>query len=156
MNILYITLLLLLGALFLLAELLLLPGVTIGALLSLGCYRGAIYLGYALYDPIVGTVVVIVSIISAILTVIFSLRAKTWQRLSLKQNIDSVSVENPENEVKVGAIGVAVSRIAPMGKVEIEGRRYEAKSADVLIDQREQVEVIGFENTSIIVRKVNN
>lgn len=156
MNILYITLLLLLGALFLLAELLLLPGVTIGALLSLGCYGGAIYLGYALYDPIVGTVVVIVSIISAILTVIFSLRAKTWQRLSLKQNIDSVSVENPENEVKVGAIGVAVSRIAPMGKVEIEGRRYEAKSADVLIDQREQVEVIGFENTSIIVRKVNN
>ncbi len=156
MNVLYIILLLLLGALFLLAELLLLPGVTIGALLSIGCYGGAIYLGYTLYDPIVGTVVVVVAIISALLTVIFSLRAKTWQRLSLKQNIDSVSVVNPEDELKVGAVGIAVSRIAPMGKVEIEGKRYEAKSADVLIDQREKVEVVGFENTSVVVRKVEN
>ena len=154
MNVLYIILLLLLGALFLLAELLLLPGVTIGALLSIGCYGGAIYLGYTLYDPIVGTVVVAVAIISALLTVIFSLRAKTWQRLSLKQNIDSVSVANPENELKVGAVGVAVSRIAPMGKVEIDGKTFEAKSISELIDEHSQVEVTGYENFNVIVKRV--
>lgn len=36
---------------------------------------------------------------------------------------------------------MAVSRLAPMGKVEIGGRIYEAKSTDVYIDQRSTVEV---------------
>lgn len=153
MNTFYIILLLLLGALFLMAELVLLPGVTIGTILSLACYGGAIYLGFALYGTTVGIVVVAVVIVLALLTTILSLRAKTWQRFSLKQNIDSVSNNLPENEVKIGDQGVAVSRIAPMGKVEIGGKRYEAKSEDVFIDQRDEVEVVGFENASVVVRK---
>ena len=155
MNTFYIVLLLVLGALFLLAELVLLPGVTIGTILSLICYAGAIYLAFTTYGTTIGVVVIGVVIVLSLVTTIFSLRAKTWQRFSLKQNIDSVSNESPEMDVKIGDRGVAVSRIAPMGKIEIGGKRYEAKSADVLIDQREEVEVIGFENNSIVVRKVN-
>ena len=154
MNTFYIILLLVLGALFLVAELVLLPGVTIGTILSLVCYGGAIYLGFSLFGKTVGIAVVAVVVVLALLTTIFSLRAKTWQRFSLKQNIDSVSNELPEHEVKVGDRGVAVSRIAPMGKVEIGGKRYEAKSEDIFIDQRDDVEVVGFENSSIVVRKV--
>jgi len=60
----------------------------------------------------------------------------------------------PDNEVKAGDRGVAVSRLAPMGKVEIGGRIYEAKSTDVYIDQRSTVEVVGFENFNVVVRKV--
>lgn len=155
MNTFYIILLLVLGALFLLAELVLLPGVTIGTILSLLCYAGAIYLAFTTFGTTIGVVVIGVVVLLSLVTTIFSLRAKTWQRFSLKQNIDSVSNESPELQVKVGDRGVAISRIAPMGKVEIGGKRYEAKSADVLIDQREEVEVIGFENNSIVVRKVN-
>lgn len=155
MNTFYIILLLVLGALFLLAELVLLPGVTIGTILSLICYAGAIYLAFTTFGTTIGVVVIGVVILLSLITTIFSLRAKTWQRFSLKQNIDSVSNESPEMDVKIGDRGVAVSRIAPMGKIEIGGKRYEAKSADVLIDQREEVEVIGFENNSIVVRKVN-
>lgn len=155
MNTFYIILLLVLGALFLLAELVLLPGVTIGTILSLLCYAGAIYLAFTTFGTTIGVVVIGVVVLLSLVTTIFSLRAKTWQRFSLKQNIDSVSNESPELEVKVGDRGVAISRIAPMGKVEIGGKRYEAKSADVLIDQREEVEVIGFENNSIVVRKLN-
>ena len=154
MNTFYIILLLVLGALFLLAELVLLPGVTIGTILSLICYAGAIYLAFTTFGTTIGVVVIGVVILLSLITTIFSLRAKTWQRFSLKQNIDSVSNESPEMDVKIGDRGVAVSRIAPMGKVEIAGKYYEAKSADVLIDQREEVEVIGFENNSIVVRKV--
>jgi membrane-bound ClpP family serine protease len=40
-----------------------------------------------------------------------------------------------------------------MGKVCIEGRYYEAKSLDVYIDQHCEVEVVGFENFNIVVRK---
>ena len=154
MNTFYIIRLIVLGALFLLAELVLLPGVTIGTILSLICYAGAIYLAFTVYGTTIGIVVIAIVVVLSLLTTVFSLRAKTWQRFSLKQNIDSVSSESPDKEVKIGERGVAVSRIAPMGKVEIAGKCYEAKSADVLIDQREEVEVVGFENNSIVVRKV--
>lgn len=156
MNLFYIILLLLLGALFLMAELVLLPGVTVGTILALACYAGAIYLGFTFYGTTAGVVVIATVAVLSLLTVIFSLRAKTWQRFSLKKNIDSAQSDLPENEVKVGDRGVAISRIAPMGKVEIAGKYYEAKSVDILIDQREQVEVVGFENNSIVVRKAQN
>lgn len=61
----------------------------------------------------------------------------------------------PENEIALGTVGTTVSRLSPMGKININGKIYEAKSADVFIDQREQVEVVGFENFNVIVRKLN-
>ena len=61
----------------------------------------------------------------------------------------------PEKELSIGAVGTTISRLSPMGKVNIGGKVYEAKSADVFIDQREQVEVVGFENFNVIVKKSN-
>ena len=154
MNLVYIIVLLVLGALFLMAEIVLLPGVTIGAILALGSYAGAIYIGFAYYGTTAGVAVIAVTLLLSLITVIFSLRAKTWQKLSLQKNIDSVSSELPEHSVEVGAHGVAISRIAPMGTIEVNGKRYEAKS-DLLIDQREEVEVVGFENFSVLVKRVD-
>ena len=154
MNLVYIIVLLVLGALFLMAEIVLLPGVTLGAILAIGSYAGAIYIGFAFYGATAGVVVVVATLLLSLITVIVSLRAKTWQKLSLQKNIDSVSSELPENSVAVGARGVAISRIAPMGTIEVDGKRYEAKS-DLLIDQRDEVEVVGFENFSVLVKKVN-
>ena len=59
----------------------------------------------------------------------------------------------PEKEISVGARGISVSRLSPMGKVEIDGKSYEAKSADVFIDQKQPVEVVGFDNFAVIVKK---
>ena len=41
-----------------------------------------------------------------------------------------------------------------MGKVEIDGKLYEAKSGGEYINQRTEVEVIGFENFTVIVKKI--
>ena len=81
----------------------------------------------AYYGTTAGVVVIAVTLLLSLITVIFSLRAKTWQKLSLQKNIDSVSSELPEHSVEVGAHGVAISRIAPIGTIEVNGKRYEAK-----------------------------
>ncbi len=150
----YIVLLIFLGLLFLVAELVLLPGVSIGALLSLVCYGSSIYLAFRDYGPLTGIVVILVILVLSIVAVVFSLRAKTWQRFSLKQEIRSSSMPDPNVELQVGARGKNVSRLSPMGKIMIDGRLYEAKSQDVYIDPRSDVEVVGFENFSVIVKKV--
>ena len=151
----YIALFILLGALFLVAELVLLPGVTIGAILSLACYGGAVWYAFTHLGTTAGVVTLVVVAVVSIISVVVSLRAKTWQRLALKQEIDSVSMPKPETQVAIGAVGVAVSRLSPMGKVEIDGKCYEAKSTDVFIDHRSNIEVVGFENFTLVVKKLN-
>lgn len=151
----WIVLLLVLGALFLMAELVLLPGVSVGGILALACDAAAAYFAFVWYGTTAGWITIGVIFAVAIVVTIFSLRAKTWQRLSLRQQITSSSMDTPqEHDVKVGDRGVAVTRLAPMGKVEINGRTYEAKSATELIDQQLEVEVTGFENFNVLVKKV--
>ena len=59
-----------------------------------------------------------------------------------------------DNNVKIGDRGVAITRLAPMGKVEINGKTFEAKSVSELIDEHSHVEVTGYENFNVIVKKV--
>ncbi len=151
----YISLLVLLGLLFLIAELVLLPGVSVGALLALVCDGSAIYLAFTQLGTTAGLVVLAIVLVLSLVAVIFSLRAKTWQRFSLNQKIESSSMPVPADDLRIGARGKSISRLAPMGKVEIAGRIYEAKSTDVLIDPKQEIEVVGFENFNVIVKKVN-
>ena len=149
----YIVLLIVLGLLFLVAELLLFPGLSIGGILALVCYGGAIWYAFDSLSVTAGIWTVVAVLALSLLSLIISLRAKTWQRLALKQEIDSVSMPKPETEVALGTLGVTISRLAPMGKVSINGKTYEAKSTDVFIDQRQYVEVVGYDNFTLIVKK---
>ena len=155
MEMFYIVLLVFFGLLFLVAELVLLPGVSIGAVLALVCYGSSVYLAFRDFGPVTGTVVILVILVLSVIATVVSLRAKTWQRFSLKQEIRSSSMPViPAEELQVGDRGVPLSRLSPMGKVEIGGLSYEAKSQGAYVDQQRDVEVVGFENFSVIVKTI--
>ena len=121
-----ILILVLIGVLLLVAELVLLPGISVAG-------------------------------IGSLLAVFISLRANTWQRLSLKATIDSTSTPTPQqNNILVGQTGTTLTRLAPMGKVRVGEVTAEAKTIDGYINPRQSVEVIGFENTVVIVRAVHH
>lgn len=144
------------GVLFLIAEIVLLPGISIGGILALVCYGSSIYMAFRDYGPLTGILVTLTILVLSVVATIISLRAKTWQRFSLKQRIESSSMRTPEEDhVRVGDLGVTLSRLSPMGKVEIGGRIYEAKSLDRYVDPRTDIEVVGFENFNVIVRVIN-
>ena len=143
-----------LGLFFLVAELVFLPGVTFGVVLSLLSYGAATYMGFARMGVVGGSITLAIIVALSIVATVISLRAKTWQRLALKDKVEGKSMQSPILEVKLGDKGCCVSRLSPMGKVEIDGKHYEAKSGGEYIDQRTEVEVVGFENSNIIVRKM--
>ena len=150
-----IAFLILLGAFFLVAELVFLPGLTFGLVLSLAGYGAAIYLGFVRLGFVGGIVTVVVVVALSLLLTILSLRAKTWQRLALNDKVEGQSTQTPSNSVKVGDKGYCISRLSPMGKVSINGEVYEAKSVDSYVDQRSNVEVVGFENFTVIVNRID-
>lgn len=153
MDILIIAVLILLGLLFLLAELFILPGVSIGGVLSAVCYGAVIYLSFNNLGTTAGFIVIGISLLLSIIAVIVFLRAKTWDRVSLKSQIESASSSDPKSEIVIGVQGVAISRLSPMGRVEIGGKCFEAKSFSGYIDENSSVEVVGFENFSVIVKR---
>lgn len=153
---LYIILLVVFGVLFLVAEVVLLPGVSIGALLSLVCYGSSIYLAFRDHGTVTGILVIVAILLLSVVAIVISLRAKTWQRFSLRQEIDSSSMPVlPSDVLKVGDRGTTLSRLSPMGKVEFAGQIFEAKSQGAYVDPQRRVEVVGFENFSVVVRPVS-
>ena len=151
-----IVFLVVLGLFFLVAELIFLPGVTLGVILSLVGYAAAIYLGFTRFGMVGGCVVLAIVIALSLIATLISLRARTWQRFALNDKVEGQSMEAPALQVKVGDRGTAISRLSPMGKVNIAGKEYEAKSLNSYIDQRTAIEVIGFENFTIIVKSATN
>ena len=143
-----------LGLFFLVAELVFLPGVTFGVVLSLLSYGAATYMGFARMGVVGGSITLAIIVALSIVATVISLRAKTWQRLALNDKVDGKSTQSPILEVKLGDKGCCVSRLSPMGKVEIAGKIYEAKSLNSYIDQRSVVEVVGFENFTVIVKRI--
>ena len=148
-----IVFLIVLGMFLTLVEMILLPGVSLAAIGAVISYGFAIYKSYLL-NGIGGLITcVLVSLVSVVITLIFCVRTKAWSKLTLKDNIDSKSQQNPEElGIKIGDKAVCVTRLAPMGKIDIKGRIFEAKSLDAYVDPRTEVDVIGFENFSVIVR----
>lgn len=148
--------LVLLGVFFLVVELIFLPGITFGTILSVVSYAAAVFLGFDRLGMGGGFVTLVVVVALSLAATVLSLRAKTWQRLALNDKIDSQSSVEPASQVQVGDKGVALSRLSPMGKVKIAGKEYEAKSDGTYIDQRSEVEVVGFENFAVLVKKVES
>lgn len=149
-----IILLVLLGVFFLVVELVFLQGVTVGVLLSLASYGSAIYLAFKNHGVMGGVTAIIIILILSLIATILSLRAKTWRRLALNDKLEGVSMKSPEHELTIGDKGVSISRLCPMGKVNFEGKVYEAKSLDAYIDQRSEVVVVGFENFTVLVKAI--
>ena len=155
MEMFYIVLLVFFGLLFLVAELVLLPGVSIGALLALVCYGSLVYLAFRDFGTGGGILLIVIILVLSLIATVISLRAKTWQRFSLKQEIRSSSTPvMPAEELQVGDRGITVSRLSPMGKIEVGGRLYEAKSLGAYVDPQRDIEVVGFENFSVIVKTI--
>lgn len=145
--------LILVGILLLVAELVLLPGISVAGIGSLLSFAGAIFLGYMYYGFWIGSGVLTAVILLSMLAVIVSLRANTWRRLSLNTTIDSTSTPTPQqHDIRIGQQGVTLTRLAPMGKVLFGEVTLEAKSIDAYIDPRQRVEAIAFDNTVVIVR----
>jgi membrane-bound ClpP family serine protease len=60
---------------------------------------------------------------------------------------------NPEN-IKVGDIGKTIGRLAPMGKIKVNGELVEAQSTGAFIDHQTDIRIIRIKSNQIIVEPI--
>ena len=152
MTLIAIILLVLLGIVLILLEILVVPGITIVGIGGLVVFGIAIWLAFSNLSEMAGYVTLAISVSALVVILVFALRADTWTRISLKTKISSKVEKSDNDKVKIGDNGVTISRLAPMGKVLINGEFFEAESKNLFIDPNIEIKVIKIMNNKLIVK----
>ena len=146
--------LIIIGLLLVFAEILIIPGVGIAGILGVAAMAGSCVYAFLEISQTAGVIVTAINAVLLVLITIWVLRAKTWERLALATNIDSKAIV-PETEVVPGAVGVTVTRLAPMGTARFGDLRLEVTAREGMIDPGVEVEVVEVDGIKVYVSAVS-
>lgn len=150
-----VIILIVLGILLFVIEFLLVPGVTVAGIGGLILTVLGVYKAFDDFGSTVGIWVLIGTLMLSVFVIAMSLRARTWSRLMLKTNVKgTVDHDITEDQIKPGDRGTTLTRLAPMGKIEVNGIVREAKSLEGYIDEHSSIEVVVVEGTRISVKNL--
>jgi len=148
-----VIILIVLGILLFVIEFMLVPGVTIAGIGGLVLTVMGVYKAFDDFGSTIGIWVLIATLMLSVFVIAMSLRARTWSRLMLNTNVKgTVDQDITEDQIKVGDRGQALTRLAPMGKIEVNGIVREAKSVEGYVDEHSAIEVVSVAGTRISVK----
>ena len=150
MDIILVVTFVVLGIAFFVLEIFFLPGVSIGGVVGTLFIGAAIWYAFAKIGAVAGWVVVAVSVVALLLAVIYFIKGKPLDKMALNRELESDNPYNMSN-VTVGDEGRTLSRLAPMGKVLVNGEDYEAKVRNGFLDGGVEVVVVAVEGNVIVV-----
>lgn len=151
MSILAIILLIFLGLVLLLIEFAVIPGVTIAGIGGLLLLGGSVWIAFSEHGTIPGFITLAIVLIVAPAMVYYFFKTSTGKKMILNKNIDGkIDLFNNE-KIAIGDSGKTIGRLAPMGKVRVNGEVVEAQSTGALIDQKTEIIVLKIESNKIIV-----
>ena len=147
-----IAILIIVGFLFLLLEILVLPGTNVAGFIGFALIAIGVWQAYASHGNLAGSLTLAGSVVFSGVALYYSLKSGTWKRAALNKSIDSKVNVIDETEIKIGDTGQTVSRLAPMGKAIINNVYFEVKTQGEFIDEDTEVEVINIEFNKITVK----
>ena len=153
MEITIVLLLLLMGVIFFLLELFLIPGISVAGIAGTVFMGGAVYYAYTAVGTTAGHLTLTGGIILLAIAVWIFIRSKALEKMSLKAEIDGKNDPLSGISLKIGDKGIAASRLAPMGRIKINGHLVEAKTNDDFIDEGVEVTVVEVRNTNVVVER---
>ncbi len=154
MTILAIIFLILLGLLLLILEFVVIPGVTIAGIGGVVMLIGSVYLAFTSYGTLAGFLTLLAILILAPFIVYYLFNSKTGKKMVLETNIEGKVETFEAGTIHTGDTGMSSGRLAPSGKVKINGLTVEARSTGSFIDQNKPVRVIKVLSDKIIVELI--
>ena len=152
-DILAVTLLIILALVLAVLEIFFLPGITIAGICSVLFYGGGIYYAYSAFGTNGAVITLFIAAVTTIAVIIGFMRSRSLDKMSLHTEISSVVPSPITPDIKVGDMGVTLSRLNPMGKIIVGIHTIEARAGNELIDEDTPVKIIRIEPTVVIVCK---
>lgn len=142
-----------LGILFLLLELLVIPGTTFVGIIGLVALALGVYQTFVIYGNSWGFIVLVLTAIVSLVLLVLSLRSKTWKKAMLSARIDS-KIDSLENKFTIGDRGICISRLSPMGKGRFGDQFIEVSTFGEYIDPETEIHIIEIKNNKVFVEKI--
>ncbi len=144
-----------LGIIFLVAELIFIPGTTVVGVAGLVCIGVGIWFGYSNFGNETGTYILSGTVIISGVTLFYSLKSGAWKKFSLKTTINS-KVNEGQDSLLIGDVGETNSALRPYGSVTFDNKVWEVQSLSGLIDAGKQVKIVQIKGRKILVTEVEN
>lgn len=148
-----IILLIILGFILVLFEIFLLPGFIVG-IMGIALMIIGIVMAYS-YGATVGNYVLLGTVFGTALLTYLAFKNNTWRKVTLHSSIKGKVNTLEEKLINVGDRGVAVSRLAPMGKALIQNNIFEVQSLEGYINENSEIVVVKIESNKILVKRKN-
>ncbi len=143
-----------LGLIFVLIELLFIPGTTVVGILGFVSTVVGIYLSFDYFGSSTGWWFTLGSSIFFAITLYYSFKSRTWERFSLKSAMQSKVNEGLTAELKEGDEGTAVSTLKPVGKAEFDNKEYEVKSFGDYVEPGTRIKIVKIDINNILVERI--
>lgn len=151
MSIFAIILLILLGLVLLLIEFAVIPGVTIAGIGGFLLLGGSVWIAFSDLGTIPGFITLGIVLLIAPAMVYYFFKSRTGRKMILENKIDGkIDLINNE-KIAAGDTGKTIGRLAPMGKVRVNGEVVEAQSTGAFIDQNTEIKILKVVSNKIIV-----
>lgn len=132
----------------------LVPGVSIfgiaGFIVVVSCITWSFYA----FGTVTGMFFLLGSAAFSAIVLYFSMKSKFIEKLALKTSLEG-KTELLADQLQKGAIGSAVSRIAPIGKAVFGEIETEVESVSGFIDESSKIEITSIKNNKIYVKTIN-
>ena len=148
-----IAVLIIIGLIFIVMEILVIPGQGVLGIIGLLVMAVGIWQTYTAYGNLAGHIVLASTSVLSVVALIMSLRSKTWKKMMLESESNGKVNLIDLDKVKVGDIGKTISRLAPAGKALINQEYYEVHTYGSFIDQNTEIEVVDIDHNKIFVKQ---
>jgi membrane-bound ClpP family serine protease len=140
------------GIIFLLLEILVVPGTAVAGLFGLGLVVAGVVVAFNNYGTNVGALTLVGSLVFSVISIALALKSNTWKKAMLGSEIDSRVNVIEVGRVVAGDEGLSITRLNPMGKAQIGDDYFEVSSKDNLIAENTPIVVVKVDGNKIIVK----
>lgn len=141
MELFVIGLLIVLGTIFLVAEIAFIPGLGITGLIGIGSMLASVTYAFVCMGEIAGWITIAIVVLTSVSLILWAVYGKSLDNVALKKNIDSTVADSGLSNVSIGDRGMALTRLALIGEAEIGKHIIEVVSCDGFIDEKESIVV---------------
>lgn len=150
----FIISLLIIGIVLLLLEIFVMAGFGVAGVAGIAFLIAGCFFSFE-WGTRAGIIVTATTVAIIIILLILALKAKIWERLALKTNVESTAGQD-SSSVSEGDVGKTTTRLAPMGSARINGKIMEVKSENGFLDAGTAVKVTRIDNNIIYVTPEEN
>lgn len=142
-----------LGILFLLLELLVIPGTTFVGIIGLIALILGVYQTFTIYGTGWGLIALLGTSLISITMLILSLRSKTWKKAMLSTSINS-KIDQVMEKFHIGDEGISISRLTPIGKARFGDEFIEVSTFGDFLDPEVKIRIVEIRNNKVFVETI--